>query len=148
MGWKSFLLLGWNFLLHVLRKATFLYHPGGTARFRKNFDPERLFPLTEQERAMLPQWQACVACGLCEKVCPSLLSAVPEGRGVGPQMLASSLHREFPAMSLTWPDAQALTRCEGCHECEAICPVEVPLRDLAAFLVRAGQQAERQAKGG
>jgi NAD-dependent dihydropyrimidine dehydrogenase PreA subunit len=140
MGPRSLVLLGWNFLLHLLSRATFLYRRGGTAKFRENFDPERLFPVTPEDRPLLASWQSCVACGLCEQVCPELLSAVPGGRGVGPQLVASGLHREMPSYGLSWPDAEALSRCEGCGDCEAICPTQVPLRELASFIVRVGQR--------
>lgn len=141
MGAKSLVLLGWNFLLHVLSRVFFLYRRGGIQKFRENFDGERLFPLTQEDRGLLASWQSCVACGLCEQVCPDLLSQVESGRGVGPQMIASGLHRELPSYGVSWPDAQNLAQCQGCNDCEAICPVEVPLRQLASFIVRVGQQS-------
>lgn len=138
MGSKSLLLLGWNFFLHLLRRATFTYRRGGAKQFRANFDPEHLLPVTPNDREMLPAWQSCIACGLCDKVCPDLLSIVQEGRGVAPQLIASGLHRDLTAYNLVFPDASYLASCNECSDCEDICPVDIPLQSLAEFIVRAG----------
>lgn len=131
MGLKSFALLGWQFLLHLLSRLTFTYRRRGAARFHENFAPEHLLPLTPEDRQMLPLWQSCIVCGLCDAVCPELLS---------PELIATGMLGDLTKLGLVTQEASALTRCEGCSDCEAICPVGLPLRDLAAFIVRMGQQ--------
>jgi succinate dehydrogenase/fumarate reductase-like Fe-S protein len=141
MGLKAFFLLGWQFLQHLLLRLTFLYRPRGADDFRASFSPERLFPLTERERGLLPLWQSCLACGLCDAVCPELLSEIPAGRFAGPQLIASGMMGDHTQLHLVTAHTQALARCQGCSDCEEICPAEIPLRDLATFLARLGQKS-------
>ncbi len=144
---KAVALLGSNFVMHVLSRATFTYDRGGLARFRDNFDPQGLLPLPPQARDLLPAWQRCTACGLCDLVCPTLLGNIAAQRFAGPQAVASGLLRNLPDLAITSADAEPLYACDGCHACEDICPQSIPLRDLAAFLIEAGQEA-RQANPG
>ena len=143
---KALWLLGWHFFLHWLRKLTFLYDRGGIKRFRGNFDREGLVPLDEQERELLPRWQACIGCGLCEAVCPDL-RAIPDGRHTGPAYLAHSAVRDLSEARMAIHAAELLARCQdGCRDCEDICPTGVPLAELARFLIRVGDEAQAAAQ--
>ncbi len=135
----AYLLLGWHFLLHVLSKLFMVYRPGGIERFTANFGPEGLSPVTERERQMLAKWQSCIGCGLCEAVCAEL-ATIPGNRLMGPQLLAESGMRDLSEAELALPSAEALEQCD-CAELEAICPVGIPLCELAEFLVRLGEEA-------
>jgi ferredoxin len=134
----AYLYLGWHFLLHVLSKLFLLYRPGGLERVRDNFEPDGLTPLTEYERDMINRWQACIGCGYCEAICPEL-GVIPEyaknARLMGPQLLAESALRDLSRADLALPSAQALAQLDG-NQLEAICPVDIPLHELAEFLIR------------
>lgn len=131
-------LLGWHFLLHYLKKITFLYDPGGLEQFRDNFDAEGLYSLDERERGLLDEWQRCIGCGLCEAAC-SELSAIPDQRHTGPRYVAMSSMRDLSESDLAIPSADALADCD-CDELEEVCPVDIPVCDLAEFLHEVGEQ--------
>ena len=138
---RALILLGSNFFMHVLSRVTFTYDPGGERRFRDNFDHQGLLPISEEDRELLPAWQRCVGCGLCDMVCPELLGSVSDGRFVGPQALASGMFRDLSTQAISSPEIEALADCESCGECEGMCPVHIPLRDLARFLTELGVRA-------
>lgn len=138
---KALLLLGSNFFMHVVSRVTFTYDRGGERRFRANFDHQGLLSVDGRGRELLPAWQRCVACGLCDAVCPELLGGVAEGRFVGPQAVASGMVRDLSTQAHNAEELQALARCEGCTECEGMCPVGIPLRDLAGWLTELGVAA-------
>lgn len=135
----AYLLLAWHFLLHVLRKLFFIYRPGGIERVKENFETEGITSLTERERQMMAKWQSCIGCGLCEAVCAEL-SVIPDNRHMGPQMLAESALRDLTQAELAIPSAEALEACD-CDELAGICPVDIPLCELAEFLQRLGHDA-------
>src|SRR5690554_2452131 len=144
----AYIYLGWHFLLHILSKIFFLYRPGGLKRVNENFEPEGLTPLTEAEREMMTKWQRCIGCGLCEAVCPEL-SVIPEyaknTRLMGPQLIAESAMRDLSRADLALPSAEALAKVDG-DALEAICPVDIPLNDLAKFLIRLDASTRRSSK--
>lgn len=134
----AIVLLGWHFLLHYLKKITFLYDPGGIEQFRENFDDEGLYSLDERQRELLGDWQRCIGCGLCEAACDEL-SVIPEGRETGPRYVALSSSRDLSESDLAVPSADALSACD-CDELQRICPVDIPVCDLAAFLHEVGER--------
>lgn len=142
----AYLLLAWHFFLHVLKKVFFLYDRGGIERFRGHFDREGLAPLSKDEREMLAQWQSCIGCGLCEAV-SSDLSVIPEQRHMGPSLLAQGGLRDLSESDLTLPSADAVEHLD-CGELQGICPVDIPLCDLAKFLSRIGEETHEARSGG
>ncbi|MFP4597566.1 MAG: 4Fe-4S dicluster domain-containing protein [Persicimonas sp.] len=142
----AYALLAWHMVVHILGKLVLLYKPGGIERVRAHFEPEGLTPLEAEEREMIAKWQSCIGCGLCEAVCPEL-DLIPDQRVMGPSLLAQGGMRELSHSELTLPSAEALQTCD-CDALEQICPVDIPLCDLAAFLTRLGEQiqAARQAQ--
>lgn len=140
----AYILLGWHFLLHVLRKLFFVYRPGGIERFEQNFEPEGLVPVDDRERQMLTKWQSCIGCGLCEAVCPEL-GVIPENRHMGPQALAESGMRDLSRAELALPSREAIAECDY-DELEAICPADIPIGELAEFLARLGQATHKARK--
>ena len=139
----ALVLLGWHFILHYLKKLTLLYDPGGIEQFRENFASEGLASLDERERRLLSDWQRCIGCGLCEASCPEL-SAVPKGREVGPRYIALGASRDLSEAELAIPTAEAVESCDA-DELQRICPVDIPIVDLAAFLRR---MADRESHAG
>jgi succinate dehydrogenase/fumarate reductase-like Fe-S protein len=136
------ILLGWHFLLHYLKKLTFQYDPGGLKQFRENFDDEGLGSLSEEDRRALHQWQRCIGCGLCEAACPEL-SVIPENRHAGPRYLAMAAMRDLSEPDLAIPTADIVSSGD-CERAEAVCPVDIPLEDIADFLRRQNEQSSRR----
>jgi ferredoxin len=135
VGFKSFFMLGTRFLVHLLSRIFFFYRPGGTQRFLANFEEDRLRPVAAEIRPLLPAWQRCTNCGLCEAACPLGPDQLGLGR-VTPGALASSTWRELTAHRLARTAAQAIANCQGCQACEKICPERVPLLELARFVAQ------------
>jgi ferredoxin len=138
----AIVLLGWHFLLHVLSKLLLVYEPGGLKQFRENFEAEGLHSLDEDERELIADWQRCIGCGLCEAAC-SELSVVPDHRHEVPSYVAMATMRDLSATEDAVPSAEALASIDDCDELEGICPVDIPLCDLAEFLERLGERKAR-----
>jgi len=116
----SLLNLAYRFNRHMVVKPLADSTPG-KVRFMEQYGPERLLPLDPQSRAQLPHLQGCIACGLCDTVCPGL-----------PSDLASCLTRSLPDYGLIEHHLDLL-ECGDCHACEQICPAGVPLREMLLF---------------
>ncbi len=136
----ALVLLGWHFLLHYLAKFLLVYDPGGLEQFRDNFEQEGLHSLDNEERELMADWQRCIGCGLCEAAC-SDLSVIPEGRHEIPSYLAMGSMRDLSTCEEAIPSAEALENCDP-DELEGICPVDIPLVDLAEFLQRLGERGQ------
>jgi hypothetical protein len=104
----------------------------GLALFEANFEAEHLSKVDATERAELPSFSRCIACGLCNR-----------GDGV---RIASS-HGAYPgtmsimlASSRSLPDFAAASEAlewisdEELVEKERTCPTLVPMRRIAAFI--------------
>jgi hypothetical protein len=112
----------------------------GLPLFKKNYGPDRLPPVEPAERAEMPRFSGCFACGRCD---------VGEGErirasdGAYPGMMRFVL-----ASSRSMPDFDAAERAlrwvpeEVLLEKERICPARVPFSSLARF-VRAKADAAR-----
>ena len=142
----AYSLLAWHFLLHMLKKITFLYDRGGMERFRGHFDREGLAPISADEREMLSKWQRCIGCGLCEAVSAEL-SVIPEQRHMGPALLAQGGMCDLSESDLALPSADAVEQLD-CDQLQGICPVDIPLCDLAQFLRRIGRETHEARSGG
>ena len=135
----ALVLLAWALLRSLL--APLLGTRRGLAEFRRSYAPDRLPPLSPDERRELPELTGCIACGLCD---------VGEGdriarsggvySGVMDLMLASSRYM---------PDFDAAVRSfevvgdERLAELEGRCPVGVPMRKVAAFVrAKAAEMAD------
>jgi succinate dehydrogenase/fumarate reductase-like Fe-S protein len=106
--------------------------PSGLALFEANFEAEHLSKVDAAERAELPTFSRCIACGRCN-------------RGDGARMARS--HGAYPgtmalmlASSRSFPDFRAASEAllwisdDELAEKETLCPVEVPMRRIAAFI--------------
>jgi len=133
------ILLGWHLLLHVLKKVTFLYDPGGIDAFRDAFDEDGLVSLTARESDLLAQWRRCIDCGFCEAVSPDL-SFIPARRRSGPSYLAQSASRDLSELEWSEDAARAVANLDTSDNSsdrdrlQQICPVDIDLLALAEFV--------------
>jgi hypothetical protein len=127
---KAWLLLTVAMLESLLKRL--FGRPGGIAAFRQAYDADGLPPVTAGERAEFATFSRCVACGMCDRGESERIAASGGAyRGVMPLMLSAS--RSMPdfraaAYSLSFVSDDVLA------EKERICPAEVPMRRIAAFL--------------
>ena len=127
---QALLILAWALVRSLL--APLFGTRRGLADFRRSYAPDRLPSLTAAERAALPPFSGCIACGLCDAGEGARI-ARSSGRyaGVMDLMLASS--RSMPDYDAAAASFEAVgdTRLA---ELETICPTRVPMRKLAAFV--------------
>jgi succinate dehydrogenase/fumarate reductase-like Fe-S protein len=134
----AFFILAWALVRSLL--APLLGARRGLADFRRSYAPDRLPPVTPEERRVLPTLSGCIACGLCD-VGEGARIARSGGvyAGVMDLMLASSR---------SMPDYDAAARSfaaigdDRLAELETRCPAHVPMRKVAAFVrAKAGEVA-------
>lgn len=128
---KAFFLLGFAFVTTLLRRLV-SRRGRGLAAFRENYDADGLPPLTPDERAKMPTFERCIACGLCDRGEAERI-ARSGGAYRGIMALMSAASRSMPdfraaAYSFSFVPPEVLA------EKEAICPTGVPMRDIARFV--------------
>jgi hypothetical protein len=134
---QALCILAWAVVV-MLWKRVFGRGPRGLALFHANFAADGLFSLTPDERKAMGSFGRCIACARCnagdgERMIRSA-GAYP---GTMSLMLAASRGMPdfgFAAPALTWITDDELA------EKERICPADVPMRQIAAF-VRAHRDA-------
>ncbi|WP_437311466.1 hypothetical protein [Sorangium sp. So ce388] len=136
--------LAWSFLKVVVRRL--FDGPSGLALFHENYDADRLPSLSPAERAALPGFSRCIACGRCDLGEAERIAA---SRGAYPGLMTVVL-----ASSRSMPDFDAAALAlahvpeEVLAEKERICPTGVPFRELARFVrSKARAQAALSADG-
>ncbi|XXX81962.1 hypothetical protein WMF30_24695 [Sorangium sp. So ce134] len=136
--------LAWSFLKVVVRRL--FDGPSGLALFRENYDADGLPPLSPAERAALPGFSRCIACGRCDLGEAERIAA---SRGAYPGLMTVVL-----ASSRSMPDfdAAALALAHVPEEVlaakEQTCPTGVPFRELARFVrSKASARAAMSADG-
>jgi len=128
---KALVLLALAFIKTLLLRP-FNTSQDGVALFRANYDADGLPPVTPEERAVMPTFQRCIACGLCD-------------RGEGERMARSGgAYRGVMGLviagSRSMPDFRAAAYGFGfvpeevLREKERICPVGIPFRRVAKFV--------------
>jgi hypothetical protein len=137
---KAIWLLVWA-LVRTVARVLFGRRPDGIARFRENYDADRLPPVSPGERADLGDFGRCIACGLCDRgEAERIAQSDGEYRGVMALMLAASR---------SMPDFLAASRAfrhvsdEVLARKEALCPTEVPMRRIARFVTEKARELER-----
>jgi hypothetical protein len=137
---KAILLLVWA-LLGALLARVFRRREDGIASFRRNYDADRLPPVSERERRDLGEFGRCIACGLCDRgEARRIAESGGAYRGVMHLVLAAS--RSMPdfraaAQSFAYVDDTVLA------EKERICPTRVPMRRIARFVGEKARELER-----
>lgn len=128
-------------LLSTVIRRLFSARGIGLAAFRENYDADGLPPVTPEERAGIPAFERCIACGLCDRgEAERIAHSGGAYRGVMPLMLGSS--RSMPdyraaAYSFSFVPEEVLREKEGS------CPTGVPMREIARFV-----RAKADAVGG
>jgi hypothetical protein len=115
----------------------------GLPLFRDNYDDDRLPPLDAAERARLPAFTGCVACGRCD-VGEGERVARSGGRYPGLMQVVLASSRSMPdfdaaAEALAWVPDDVL------REKEPLCPTRVPFLELARFVRGKARPSERPA---
>jgi hypothetical protein len=126
----ALLILAWALVRSLL--APVFGTRRGLADFRRSYAPDRLPPVSPDERRTLPTLEGCVACGLCD-VGEGARIARSGGAfaGVMDLMLASS--RSMPDFDAAARSFDAIGDAR-LAELETRCPVRVPMRKVAAFV--------------
>ena len=126
----AFVLLAWALVRSLMAPLFGLRR--GLADFRRDYGPDRLPPLSLDERQALPKLTGCIACGLCDVgEGASIARSGGTYAGVMDLMLASSRNMpDFDAASRSF-DAVGDARLA---ELELRCPARVPMRAVAAFV--------------
>lgn len=127
----AFFILAWALVRSLL--APIVGARRGLADFRRSYAPDRLPPVTPEERRVLPLLGGCIACGLCD-VGEGARIARSGGvyAGVMDLMLASS--RSMPDFDAAARSFAAIGD-ERLAELETRCPAHVPMRKVAAFVL-------------
>jgi hypothetical protein len=126
----ALLILAWALVRSLL--APLLGTRRGLADFRKSYAPDRLPPVSPEERRTLPTLEGCVACGLCDVgEGPRIARSGGVFAGVMDLMLASS--RSMPDFDAAARSFDAIGDAR-LAELETRCPVRVPMRKVAAFV--------------
>jgi len=104
----------------------------GLALFHENYDADRLPALDPEERALVPRFSRCIACGRCDV---GEADRIIRSGGAYPGLMTVVL-----ASSRSMPDFDAAARAlayvpdEVLAEKERMCPTSVPFRALARFV--------------
>ena len=133
------LILAWAMLRSVL--AGLFGGRRGLADFRRSYAPDRLPPVTPEERRLLPVLGGCIACGLCD-VGEGAAMARSGGiyGGVMDLMLASS--RSMPDYDAAARSFEAVGD-DRLADLEVRCPARVPMRQVAAFVKAKASEVAR-----
>jgi len=105
----------------------------GLGKFLRNYREDHILPLTPEERAVFPSFEACVSCGLCTAECVLTRPAgsLSAGATLDPRALAISYARSIPEF---WAARDIVRRCQGCGLCEEVCPTDTPLKRMVRFM--------------
>jgi succinate dehydrogenase/fumarate reductase-like Fe-S protein len=126
----ALLILAWALVRSLL--APLVGARRGLADFRRSYAPDRLPPVTAEERRSLPQLSGCIACGLCDAgEGPRIAQSGGRYAGVMDLMLASS--RSMPDYDAAARSFDAVGDAR-LGELEARCPGRVPMRRVASFV--------------
>ena len=123
--------LGREFFLHLFKKYVLRQKSPGIDKFIEYYRDDRITPLTTIERDRHPDYTKCVACALCDPVCPVFATTGSE-KFAGPMDIASCLSRDLTE-SARWPDPFLSTLCGAC---DRACPENVPVSEMIVTLRR------------
>ncbi len=117
----------------------------GIALFHENYDADRLPPVDAAERAALPAFSRCIACGRCDVGEADRMAAA---RGAYPGLMAIVL-----ASSRSMPDFDAAALAldhvpeSVLAEKEDLCPTGVPFVALGRFVRAKAEQMREVGQG-
>ena len=119
-------------LLVTIWKRLFGRGLGGLALFEANFEAEHLSKVEPTERAELPRFSRCIACGRCN-LGDGTRIASSHGAYPGTMALMLASSRSLPDFPVAAEALQWISDAELADK-EALCPTEVPMRRIAAFI--------------
>ena len=136
---QALFILGWALVRSLF--AGLFGMRRGLADFNRSYAADRLSPVSPAERAILPTFSGCIACGLCD-VGEGVRIATSRGayRGTMDLMLASS--RSMPDHDAALASFAA-TSDARLAELETRCPTQVPMRQIAAWVRAHGARSDR-----
>jgi hypothetical protein len=129
---SSLVRLGWAYARHQLRRRFRGPLPAHAQDVLNTYAEDRLQPLTLSERGQLPAISRCVNCGLCALV-------VKRVGGVRLADLPAAYLRDYTQLAAAATDLEGGD--PGTHallSAAAVCPVSVPLAEVAAAVRRLG----------
>jgi succinate dehydrogenase/fumarate reductase-like Fe-S protein len=126
--------LAYRFGRHVVVRmpARMLRGSDDLRLFLDAVEPEGFLPLRPEERALLPATMNCVHCGLCSLACPVLRES-PAAAWDEAWTFVAGPSRSIDRVSLAVHD---LPPCAACDTCTAVCPMDIPIPQLAALVRR------------
>ncbi len=104
----------------------------GLPLFHENYDADGLAALDADERARLPSFTRCIACGRCD-VGEGERMAASKGRYAGLMQVVLSTTRSMPDYDAA-TEALAFVPDEVLKQKETVCPTGVPFVELAKFV--------------
>lgn len=128
--------LGWQFFLRLVKRLFFRPSPGLDV-FLENYREDRIPSMAPKEKDLLYDIARCVACRLCDSLCPAL-SHVHPGDFMGPSFYPACSSRLIPDYSYAQLDLELCVECSGC---ESICPRGVPIRDTFELMRKKVREA-------
>jgi hypothetical protein len=128
---KAIALLSIALLRTVLRLALG-WGRRGIEAFRRNYDADGLPPVTRAEREQMPGFSRCIACGLCDRGEAERI-ARSGGAYRGVMSLVLSASRSMPDFRAAAYSVSFISD-EELADKERICPVAVPMRQIARFV--------------
>ncbi len=135
----AFFILAWSLLRSIF--APLLGTRRGIDEFTSDYAPDRLPPVTPDERRVLATLGGCIACGLCD-LGEGGRQARSQGAYAGAMDLMLATSRSMPdydAARLSFAHVSDERLCE----LERRCPARVPMREVAAFVRRKGAETAR-----
>lgn len=119
-------------LIKTIFKRMFGGGVQGLALFEANFEAEHLSKVDAAERAELPGFSRCIACGRCNRGDGARI-ARSAGAYPGTMALMLTSSRSLPDFPAASEALQWITDDELAEK-ERLCPAAVPMRRIAAFI--------------
>lgn len=110
----------------------------GLREFRVDYGPDRLPPVSPEERRVLPLLGGCIACGLCD-IGEGVRAARSAGAYAGTMDLMLASSRSMPDYDAAAKSFAAVSDAR-LAELERRCPARVPMRKVAAFVRGKGSE--------
>ena len=138
---RALVLLAFALVVTSLRRLFGRRRQAGIAAFRRNYDADRLPPVSVDERQKLSSFGRCIACGLCDR---GEAARIRSAGGAYPGLMQLIL-----SASRSMPDFTAAARGFAhvpeavLEEKERICPTFVPFREIARFVREKAREVEQ-----